>query len=124
MFQVSCSEGFDGGLPQEFVAEVYLQGHKNLFAYVNSKWVALRQMEFHLISFRPLNRTPLFELKGLEPGMSYDVLVMAVNKKGKSGPVMLQGYTLKSPEKQTGEANNYDDVAARFSFLSVRFLSC
>jgi hypothetical protein len=35
--------------------------------------------------------------------MSYDVLVMAVNKKGKSGPIMLQGYTLKSPEKQTGE---------------------
>jgi hypothetical protein len=37
MFQVSCSEGFDGGLPQEFVSEVYMMGHKNLFAYVNSK---------------------------------------------------------------------------------------
>jgi hypothetical protein len=48
--------------------------------------------------------------------MSYDVLVMAVNKKGKSGPVMLQGYTLKSPEKQTGE--NHGDGAFRC------FLSC
>lgn len=38
MFQVTCSEGFDGGLPQEFVAEVYMMGHKNLFAYVNVKW--------------------------------------------------------------------------------------
>ncbi|CRK91522.1 CLUMA_CG005183, isoform A [Clunio marinus] len=82
MFQVACMEGFDGGLPQEFVAEVYLMGHKNLFAYVNSK-------------------TPFFELKGLEPGMGYDVLVMALNKKGKSSPVLLQGYTVKSPEKQT-----------------------
>lgn len=34
--------------------------------------------------------------------MGYDVLVMALNKKGKSGPVMLQGYTVKNPEKQTG----------------------
>lgn len=34
--------------------------------------------------------------------MSYDVSVMAVNRKGKSSPVMLQGYTVKSPEKQTG----------------------
>lgn len=34
--------------------------------------------------------------------MNYDVVVMAVNKKGKSSPVMIQGYTVKSPEKQTG----------------------
>jgi len=47
-------------------------------------------------------RTPFFELKTLEPGVGYDILVMAVNKKGKSAPVMLQGYTLKNPEKQTG----------------------
>lgn len=57
---------------------------------------------FFLSNHFALPRTPFFELKGLEPGMSYDVMVMAVNKKGKSGPVILQGYTLKSPEKQTG----------------------
>lgn len=39
MFQVVCAEGFDGGLPQEFIAEVYLMGHKNPIGYVNSKWV-------------------------------------------------------------------------------------
>lgn len=54
----------------------------------------------YLITF--LHRTPFFELKALEPGMNYDVVVMAVNKKGKSSPVMIQGYTVKSPEKQTG----------------------
>lgn len=36
--------------------------------------------------------------------MNYEVMVMAVNKKGKSGPVILQGYTVKSPEKQTGNS--------------------
>lgn len=35
--------------------------------------------------------------------MGYEVHVMAVNKKGKSSAVLLQGYTVKSPEKQTGE---------------------
>lgn len=48
MFQVTCSEGFDGGLPQEFVAEVYMMGHKNLFAYVNSKWVDSMASAFRL----------------------------------------------------------------------------
>lgn len=49
-----------------------------------------------------LSRTPFFELKGLEPGIGYDMLVIAENKKGKSRPSMLHGYTLKTPEKQTG----------------------
>lgn len=41
--------------------------------------------------------------------MGYEVHVMAMNKKGKSSSVTLQGYTVKSPEKQTGkEACNYD----------------
>jgi hypothetical protein len=41
-------------------------------------------------------------LKGLEPGVGYDILLAAFNKKGRSAPVNLQGYTLKNPEKQTG----------------------
>ena len=35
--------------------------------------------------------------------MGYDILVMAVNKKGKSGPVILQAFTVKGPEKQTSK---------------------
>jgi hypothetical protein len=42
-------------------------------------------------------------LKGLEPGIGYDVMVIAENKKGKSRPAMLHGYTLKAPERQTGK---------------------
>lgn len=53
------------------------------------------------VYFHP-HRVPFFELKGLEPGIAYDMLVMSVNKKGKSRPSMLHGYTLKTPEKQTG----------------------
>lgn len=42
-------------------------------------------------------------MKGLEPGIGYDVMVIAENKKGKSRPAMLHGYTLKAPERQTGK---------------------
>lgn len=34
--------------------------------------------------------------------MSYQVIVVAHNKKGKSSPVVLPAYTVKNPEKQTG----------------------
>jgi hypothetical protein len=47
--------------------------------------------------------------------MGYDILVMALNKKGKSGPVILQGYTVKNPEKQTGELGNSD-----FRFFKIQ----
>lgn len=38
MLQVVCQEGFDGGLDQSFIAEIYNHGHKNMFSSsVNSK---------------------------------------------------------------------------------------
>lgn len=36
-FIITCTEGFDGGLHQEFSAEAYMMGHKNSISYVNSK---------------------------------------------------------------------------------------
>lgn len=53
------------------------------------------------------SRSPFFELRGLESGQGYDIMVMAVNKKGKSRPAMLHGYTLKTPERQTGKRKFY-----------------
>jgi hypothetical protein len=37
MLQIACQEGFDGGLEQSFIAEVYVSGQKHLFSSVNSK---------------------------------------------------------------------------------------
>lgn len=39
MIQISCSEGFDGGLAQEFVAESFISGQKTFISAVSSKWV-------------------------------------------------------------------------------------
>lgn len=55
-----------------------------------------------IYKFNLYNRTPYFELKGLEPGQGYEIYLYARNKKGKSLSFNLQAFTLKNPEKQTG----------------------
>lgn len=60
-----------------------------------------------------LPRTPFFDLKGLEPGQGYDIYIMAMNKKGKSAPIKLVGFTMKNPEKQT-VVFPFSDIAPAF----------
>lgn len=50
-------------------------------------------------------REPNFDLKGLEPGVGYNIFLSAKNAKGASEQTYLQAYTLKNPEKQTGKYN-------------------
>ncbi|CRL07921.1 CLUMA_CG020866, isoform A, partial [Clunio marinus] len=81
-FQVTCVEGEDGGYPQDFIAELYFAREKFVKTSISS-------------------RTPTFDLKGLNPGSEYEVVLSAVNKKGRSMPFSLLTYTLKVPEKHT-----------------------
>ncbi|XP_055605668.1 uncharacterized protein LOC129753845 [Uranotaenia lowii] len=82
MLQIECLEGFDGGLQQEFLAEMYVIGNRQLIGSIKT-------------------RAPLFDLKGLEPGVGYNIFLSARNSKGASDPTYLQAFTLKNPEKQT-----------------------
>ncbi|XP_055539948.1 nephrin isoform X2 [Wyeomyia smithii] len=82
MLQIECLEGFDGGLHQEFLAEMYVIGNRQLIGSIKS-------------------RVPIFDLKGLEPGVGYNIFLSARNSKGASEPTYLQAFTLKNPEKQT-----------------------
>lgn len=82
--QIECVEGFDGGLPQEFSVEVFSMAHnKQLVSTITSN-------------------TPHFFVTGLDSGNGYEVVVTAVNKKGKSDPSILSAQTLKSAEKHIG----------------------
>ncbi|XP_023158899.1 hemicentin-1 isoform X2 [Ceratitis capitata] len=81
-FQIECIEGFDGGLQQDFIMEVYVNGttrHPKIYK----------------------SKTPYFEVRGLVPGAGYNVFLVAHNTKGRSNATILQVYTLKDPEKQT-----------------------
>lgn len=80
---VECIEGFDGGQPQHFLLEVYDQQTGVLQANVSSIF-------------------PLFNVDGLESGRVLKMMVYAANAKGRSEGVLLEGFTLKAAEKQTG----------------------
>ncbi|XP_045478028.1 synaptogenesis protein syg-2-like isoform X2 [Harmonia axyridis] len=79
---VECIAGFDGGLHQEFIMEVYDTQTRKLVSNVTS-------------------RTPIFAVGGLESGLGFNIGLYAANKKGRSGVVHLQAFTLKSAEKHT-----------------------
>ncbi|XP_049821876.1 titin isoform X1 [Aethina tumida] len=79
---VECMEGFDGGLQQEFIMEVYDSQTRKLVSNVTS-------------------RNPIFTVGGLESGLGFDVGLYAANKKGRSGVSHLSAFTLKSAEKHT-----------------------
>lgn len=81
--EVECMEGFDGGQPQYFLLEVYDQQTAVLQANVSAKF-------------------PLFTVSGLDSGKILKMMVYAANSKGKSEPILLEGFTLKVAEKQTG----------------------
>ncbi|GJQ65919.1 hypothetical protein Trydic_g4019 [Trypoxylus dichotomus] len=85
--QVECSAGFNGGLQQEFIMEVYDAQSRKLVSNVTS-------------------RTPLFTVGGLESGLGFDIGLYAANKKGRSEAVRLQAFTLKSAEKHTAKLRN------------------
>ena len=82
--EVDCLEGFDGGQPQYFLLEAFDLQTGQLRANMSSKF-------------------PNFSLNGLGPGMILKMLVYAANSKGKSDPIVIEGFTLKVAEKQTGE---------------------
>uniref|UniRef100_A0ABD2XEZ8 Ig-like domain-containing protein n=1 Tax=Trichogramma kaykai TaxID=54128 RepID=A0ABD2XEZ8_9HYME len=90
--EVKCYPGYDGGLPQEFVLEVY---HGDLDS---------------LVRLRPLynvtaKNEPFFVLSGLQASVDagVHVAVYAVNAKGRSESVVLGEVTFRDAEKRTGQ---------------------
>lgn len=83
--EVECIEGFNGGQQQYFLLEVYDEQNEMLQANVSAKF-------------------PVFTVDGLESGRILKMIVYAANGKGRSDAVLLEGFTLKIAEKQTGES--------------------
>nr|XP_050852390.1 synaptogenesis protein syg-2-like isoform X2 [Vespula vulgaris] len=79
---VECTAGFDGGQPQHFFLEVFDQ-------------------ETGLLRANETSDNPQFTVKGLEPGKVLNMILYAVNAKGRSELILLEGFTLKVAEKQT-----------------------
>lgn len=78
-----ASTGFDGGQRQWFAMEIFDQQTGMLQANVSAK-------------------QPLFTVGGLDAGRLLTIRIFSANIKGRSEPVVLEAFTLKAAEKQTG----------------------
>ncbi|CRK89491.1 CLUMA_CG003227, isoform A [Clunio marinus] len=82
---IRCSEGFNGGLTQQFMLEVRDSQTSELRANYSSP-------------------VPRFTVNSLMPSAIYLASVYAFNSKGRSDPTVVQAAMLRMPEKQpTGE---------------------
>ncbi|KAF0761388.1 nephrin-like [Aphis craccivora] len=99
---VRCQPGFDGGLSQRFVMEVYDRHGQSLAGNVTAD-------------------QPAFTVGNLPSGLGFDISVYAYNSRGPSDPVQLHAYTLKSAEKRTAVT----PTGFRFSpMLAVIAIGC
>ncbi|XP_014252897.1 synaptogenesis protein syg-2-like [Cimex lectularius] len=81
--EVDCAEGYDGGQQQYFQLEVY-------------------DYDTNYLTMNQTARQPAFTVNGLLPGAILKLKIYAFNNKGRSDVVLLEGFTLKIAEKQTG----------------------
>ncbi|RZF35952.1 hypothetical protein LSTR_LSTR016580 [Laodelphax striatellus] len=80
--EVSCVAGFDGGLPQHFLLELY-------------------SVESALRRYNVTADAPYFLLLDLEPDIVFRIVIYAVNSKGRSQGVYLEEITFSDAEKRT-----------------------
>lgn len=87
-----CSEGFNGGLTQQFMLEVRDSQTSELRANYSSP-------------------VPRFTVNSLMPSAIYHASVYAFNTKGRSDPTIVQAAMLRMPEKQpTGEKGKHTEL--------------
>lgn len=49
------------------------------------------------------SKYPVFTVNGLDSGKLLKIIIYAINVKGRSDSVLLEAFTLKAAEKQTGK---------------------
>lgn len=76
--------GFDGGMRQWFLMEIYDQNSGILQANISAKFA-------------------MFSVTGLDAGHLFRIYIYAANGRGRSEATVVDGYTLKAAEKQTGK---------------------
>lgn len=79
--QVSCLQGYDGGLPQTFSMLVQQTKTDRLVFNATEQW------------------SSNFSVHSLEPGMAYELHVWSQNSKGRSNSVILMAETYDNPIK-------------------------
>ncbi|XP_069941760.1 nephrin-like [Cherax quadricarinatus] len=101
---IRCVAGFDGGLPQTFILELYDPHSNRMLANVT-------------------NMVPTFAVPGLTSGLSFMAVVYSTNEKGRGEMVSLQAYTIKDvAEKRLAAVKpppTHSNVAAPLNINSI-----
>ncbi|BES99165.1 CD80-like C2-set immunoglobulin domain [Nesidiocoris tenuis] len=84
-FSIRCLEGFNGGIPQQFLLEVRDPAAGGA------------------LTANMTSTLPRFQVLGMLPSMNYEAFVFSFNSKGRGDPVQLSAATLRLPEKQLNE---------------------
>lgn len=130
IFEVVCSMGNDGGLPQYFLLEVVGGNpvspdfNRNDFDNnLNTNEISTMNDQATTAPLRRIKESvPEFRLYDLEPGREYQFLVYAVNAKGRSHPpVVMQGKTFSDIIGPHGK--HFSFHSSRHCFHSLVFLS-
>ena len=77
---MECMAGFDGGLNQEFMLEIQNADTRQVVQNITTN-------------------TPTFNIRGLEPATDFILTVYAFNEKGKSEPLKIDSYTLRTEQQ-------------------------
>lgn len=108
---VQCEPGYDGGLQQVFVLEVFAE---NLDSQADGETLYRNMTE---------RTSPRFSLGKVALGVLYTARMYAVNAKGKSTAVTLPRFSFPSSENQMGEYQHhlaYHDILVLGSSVRVR----
>lgn len=62
------------------------------------------------------SKSPIFTVGGLDAGRLLKILIFSANHKGNSDSIILEAYTLKAAEKQTGKI--FEKEIFIFTFLT------
>lgn len=129
IFEVVCSMGNDGGLPQYFLLEVVggnpmTDFNRNDFDNnLNTNEISTMNDQATTAPLRRIKESvPEFRLYDLEPGREYQFLVYAVNAKGRSHPpVVMQGKTFSDIIGPHGKVSVSFYILSFFLFVSSSF---
>ncbi|XP_076373797.1 neural cell adhesion molecule 2-like isoform X2 [Tachypleus tridentatus] len=99
LVSLQCLEGYNGGMLQQFILEVYSTEGDTLQANISSQ-------------------TPLFIVDELPSGTALRLVIYATNPKGRSSPVVMLTSTLRPAEKLTRKGDGEGIIIIR-PFLAI-----
>lgn len=97
--QIACSEGFSGGLPQNFLLEIFdAAAATNTAGSSSHETAATTRPTPPELKTNQTSMKPVFIVRGLSADTAYLAHVTAVNAKGRSEPLVVRIVTLRLPE--------------------------